>query len=378
MKIVFSALSAHLGGGQTYLINLFQFLPFGKDLEIRVFAPSSLKLRDHPRIRRDEPAWPTKNSIVRALWEKWVLPGILKAEKADVPFCPGGVVGTRAPAACKVAKMFWSMNPLDLRVQKSLSLGLQQLRNWLLNRIMLKSISEADLAIFISNYARSIIESLTKAKELVTIHHGIGSVFWALGKSAVCPDFLPGKKCISYVLRSDDYKHHFKVVSACGELSRELCERFSLILVGETNLPEAERVKALIATLGLEDRALLLGATPCQGLLLLYHHAHLNLFASSCDNCPNILLDVLASGRPMICSNVMPMPEFGSDAAVCFSPFDSQDIGQVLTEVLTNPKLLKKLAVATVAQSDKFEWEDTSRKKCSELLVLAKLHKVGV
>ena len=38
MKIVFNALSARLGGGQTYLINLFEFVPVNEDLEILVFA----------------------------------------------------------------------------------------------------------------------------------------------------------------------------------------------------------------------------------------------------------------------------------------------------------------------------------------------------
>ncbi|MNL57274.1 hypothetical protein D3C87_1808210 [compost metagenome] len=80
----------------------------------------------------------------------------------------------------------------------------------------------------------------------------------------------------------------------------------------------------------------------------------------------------------MICSDVMSMPEFGADAALYFSPFDSQDIADVPTEALTNPELLKKLAVAAVAQSDKFDWEQTSRKTWSELLALAKLRKVGV
>jgi hypothetical protein len=286
MKIVFNALSARLGGGQTYLINLFRFVPFDKDIEIRVFAPSSLKLPDHSRIRRVQPAWPTENSIVRALWGKWVLPGILKAEKADVLFCPGGVVGTRAPAGCKVATMLRSMIQFDLHVRKSLPLGLQRLRNWFLSRIVLKNMSEANLTIFVSNYARSIIESLAKAKNPFTIHHGIDSVFLLHGKSTVSPDLLLGKECALYVSRFDVYKHNFQVVSACGELAKELFERFS--------------------------------------------------------------------------------------------PFDSQDKGQVLTEVLTNSELLKMLAVAAVAQGDKFDWEDVSRKTWSELLALAKLHKVGV
>lgn len=192
MKIVFNALSARLGGGQTYLINLFQFVPDNADLEILVFAPASLKLPGHPRIKRVEPAWPTENPIVRAMWERWVLPGILKAEKADVLFCPGGVVGTSAPAGCKVATMFRNMIPFDLRVRKSIPLGLQRLRNWLLNRVMLKSMREADLTIFISNYARSVIESLTNIKNPVTIPHGIGSVFRTHGDSNVLrPDFCP-------------------------------------------------------------------------------------------------------------------------------------------------------------------------------------------
>ncbi len=151
-----------------------------------------------------------------------------------------------------------------------------------------------------------------------------------------------------------------------------------MVLVGEVNLPEAERVKSLIATLGLEAHVLLLGAIPYQSLPPLYHHAYLNLFASSCENCPNIMLEALASGRPMICSNVMPMPEFGADAALYFSPFDPEDIGRVLSEALTSPDLLKKLSVAAVTQSDKFDWEKTSRKTWSELLALAVCPKKGV
>jgi glycosyltransferase involved in cell wall biosynthesis len=74
----------------------------------------------------------------------------------------------------------------------------------------------------------------------------------------------------------------------------------------------------------------------------------------------------------------MPMPEFGADAALYFSPFDPKDIGRVLSEALTSPDLLKKLSVAAVTQSDKFDWEKTSRKTWSELLALAVCPKEGV
>lgn len=378
MKIVFNALSARLGGGQTYLINLFQFIPVDECLEILVFAPASLKLPEHPKIRRVVPVWPTENPIVRALWEKLVLPGILSVEKADVLFCPGGVVSTRAPEGCRVATMFRNMIPFDLRVRKSIPLGLQRLRNWMLNRIMLKSMTEADLTIFISNHARGVIESLAKVKNAVTIPHGIGSVFRTHDVTTTRPDFLPENEYILYVSRFDVYKHHYEVVTAYGRLPQELREKYSLILVGETNLPEAERVKSLILTLGLLGQVQLLGAIPYQSLPPMYRHAYINLFASSCENCPNILLEALASGKPMICSNVMPMPEFGGDAALYFSPFDSIDIGNVLYEALTKPDILKKLSVAAVAQSNKYDWEITSRKTWFELLALVERPSKGV
>lgn len=370
MKIVINALSARLGGGQTYLINLFQFVPAHEDLEILVFAPKSLKLPSHPKVRRVEPAWPTENPLVRALWEKWVLPGILKSEQADVLFCPGGVVSTRPPSTCKVVTMFRNMIPFDMRVRKTVPLGLQRLRNWLLNRIMLKSMSEADLTIFISNYARNVIESLVSIKKPITIPHGIGSLFKTHDKVMSRPDFLPSNEYILYVSRFDVYKHHYEVVDAYGKLPQALREKFTLVLVGETHSSEADRVRALISALGLEDQVILLGAIPYHDLPPLYHHAYLNLFASSCENCPNIMLEALASGRPMICSNVMPMPEFGADAALYFSPFDSLDILRVLSEALTQPDVLKNLSLAAIRQSSKYDWENTSRRTWSELLAL--------
>lgn len=373
MKIIVNAFSARLGGGRTYLLNLFEYMPDSPCLEVLVFAPKNLSLPTHSNIRRVETKWPTENPILRTIWEKFVLPGILKKENADVLFCPGGVVSTMPPKGCKVATMFRNMIPFDTRVQRSIPFGLQRIRVWLLNRVMLKSMSNADLTIFISSYARSVIESITRVKKAVTIPHGIGKAFRTHGATVVRPDFLPAGDYILYVSRFDVYKHHYEVVAAYGRLPDELRMRHSLILVGENDMPEADRVKILIKEMGLEGSVHVLGAIPYQSLPSLYHHAFLNVFASSCENCPNILLEALASGRPMICSNVMPMPEFGAEAALYFSPFDSEDIREVMLTALTRPDILDELAKAAARQSDKFDWADTCSATWYELMDLAKL-----
>lgn len=371
MKIIVNAFSARLGGGRTYLLNLFEHMPDSSCLEVLVFAPHNLSLPSHPNIRRVETKWPTENPILRTIWEKFVLPRFLKKEEADVLFCPGGVVSTTPPKGCKVATMFRNMIPFDTRVQRNIPFGLQRIRVWLLNRVMLKSMTDADLTIFISSYARSVIESITKVKKAVTIPHGIGRAFRTHGATVARPDFLPAGDYILYVSRFDVYKHHYEVVAAYGRLPDELRTRYSLILVGENNMPEADRVKILIKEMGLERNVHVLGAIPYQSLPSLYHHAVLNVFASSCENCPNILLEALASGRPMICSNVMPMPEFGAEAALYFSPFDSEDIREVMSTALTRPGVLEKLAKAATQQSDKFDWTNTCSTTWRELMALA-------
>ena len=45
-------------------------------------------------------------------------------------------------------------------------------------------------------------------------------------------------------------------------------------------------------------------------------------------NCPNILLEAMASGKAILCSNFNPMPEFGGKAVEYFDPSNIHDIAE--------------------------------------------------
>lgn len=250
--------------------------------------------------------------------------------------------------------------PFDPRVRKSMPLGLQRIRNWLLERIMLKSMAAADLTIFISNHARSVIEARIRLKKAVTIPHGIAQAFRVHGKLLERPKIAPPGAYLLYVSRFDVYKHHYEVVSAYAKLPEPLQQRFKLLLVGECDMPEARRVQGLISQLDLDNQVCILGPIPYGDLPALYFHARLVLFASSCENCPNILLEALAAGRPVLSSNVMPMPEFGGDAVAYFSPFDSADIKAAIVKVLEDEQYAEALATAAVNRSQKYDWSVTA------------------
>lgn len=371
MKVVVNALSARLGGGQTYLRNLLSHIPDTPNLEIIIFAPDDLVPQADRRIRCLQAGWPTENPYFRSIWERLLLPAFLRREGADVLFCPGGVVGTPVPKNCKIVTMFRNMIPFDERVRQSVPWGLQRLRNWILYRLMLGSMARADLTIFISDYARRVIESLVQIPHPITIPHGVGEAFRTHNQKPPRPAALPEGEYLLYVSRFDVYKHHYEVVTAYASLPLPLQERFALVLVGEADSPEAVRVQALIARLGLKGRVHMVGGIPYRELPAFYRHAKLMLFASSCENCPNILLEALGSGRPVLSSNVMPMPEFGGDAVQYFSPFDPDDIRRAIENVLSDDAYARRLAAAAAERSLCYDWQRTAEMTWCSILGLA-------
>jgi len=371
MKIVINALSARLGGGQTYLKNLLAHMPASKDLELLVFAPDVLSLPDDRRVRRGKTAWPTENPLLRAAWEKMCLSSILEREHADVLFCPGGLVSTRPPEGCRTVTMFRNMTPFDKRARSGVPFGLQRVRNWMLERLLLRGMAVADLTIFISDYARGVIEARLDVHNAKTILHGIAAEFRTDGQKVARPKQLPQGKYLLYVSKFESYKHQAEVVQGFSRLARELQRQYTLVLVGENNYPSARRVAAMKDSLCEAGSVWILGSVPYAELPAFYHHAEAIIFASSCENCPNILLESLASGRPVLSSNVMPMPEFGGGGIEYFSPFDPEDIARAVRRVLTDPVHARQVADAGLSESRRFDWRQSAAQTWEALTSLA-------
>lgn len=361
MKIVINALSARLGGGQTYLKNLLAHLPEQPNLDILIYAPAALSLPEDRRIRRCITIWPTENPVLRTLWEKMVLPRVLAKERAQILFCPGGVIASDVPAGCKTVTMFRNMIPFDPEALARIPLGLQKVRNFILKRVMLRSMANADLTIFISGHARLVIQAHTRVRNPVTIPHGINETFRTHAQSLRRPAWLPTDEYLLYVSRFDVYKHQFEVASAFAALPSDLASRYKLLLVGETDEVLVRKVTEQARNKGLEEQILVVGPIAYADLPAAYHHATVNLFASSCENCPNILLEALGAGRAVLSSDVMPMPEFGVDAVGYFSPTDPKSICDALLRVLRDESHRNELAAAAVRRSADFDWANTSR-----------------
>jgi glycosyltransferase involved in cell wall biosynthesis len=375
MKILINALSARRGGGQTYLINLLRHLDPNGGLEVDLLAPASLSIDSHPRVSRIDADHRTEGVIQRSAWERLRLPGLLRERGAHVLFCPGGLVNTRAPEGCRTATMFRNMVPFD-RVQRArYPIGRERLRNWILERAMLSSMARSDLVIFISEWARQVVEARLPERRgrAITIPHGLSSHFRvAPGQTPDRPSGLPDGPYLLYVSTFEPYKAQREVVQGFAQLLRERDTPEKLLLAGHQQTAYGAEVRALVESLGIADRVVFLGPLPYPELPAVYANATANVFASECENCPNILLEALGAGRPLLSSNRQPMPEFGGDAPVYFDPSSPESFAAAARALLDDPDEMRERGARSRAQAERFDWERSAARTWEALAALAR------
>ena len=84
------------------------------------------------------------------------------------------------------------------------------------------------------------------------------------------------------------------------------------------------------------------------------------IFASSCENMPNTLVEGMAIGMPIACSDRGPMPEILEDGGVYFDPEDEVSISKCIEKIITDREIREKIAARAKILSKKYSWE-----KCS-------------
>jgi glycosyltransferase involved in cell wall biosynthesis len=68
------------------------------------------------------------------------------------------------------------------------------------------------------------------------------------------------------------------------------------------------------------------------------------------------VLEAMACGVPVLCSNTSSLPEVAGDAAVLVNPLDVDDIARGLTEITSNEDLRTTLIESGYQRAQKFSW----------------------
>ena len=162
-------------------------------------------------------------------------------------------------------------------------------------------------------------------------------------------------RCL-YVSNAEMYKHQWVVVRAIEAL-RKAGHDITLALVGG-GAGKAQRLLERQIVLS-DPRGTFvqqLDFVPPKELPVHLANADLFVFASSCENMPNTLVEAMAVGLPIACSNRGPMPEVLKDGGVYFDPEDAESIADAVEQLITNKLLRESVARRAKSLSEQYAW----------------------
>ncbi len=202
------------------------------------------------------------------------------------------------------------------------------------------------------NYLRQITVSPTP---IIRVYHGFDSQrFQRLSEKASEVD-SPSESLILSVGRLREKKGFDTLIDSCALLEQRGF-RFRCAIVGYG--PEQQLLERRIATLGLGETVRLRGQMIHQELIHLYRQA--SIFALPCkisadgdrDGIPNVLMEAMAMGIPVVTTPVSGIPELVEDGVngLLVAPDQPHQLANALQSLLLDEKLRRKLATAGKAR----------------------------
>lgn len=361
IRLGIDASNLRIGGGITHLTELLRIAEpeeYGITSVI-VWGNEHMLSAIEPRdwlIKKSEPLC-NRSLFHRQYWQRFRISRHAEQEECDLLFVPGGsFTGTFRP----FVTMCRNMLPFEWRETRRYGFSWLTLKNIMLRRYQLRTFKRADGLIFLTQYARdSVLRTIKNHNGKVEIiPHGIHERFSCLPRSQKQLEEYSDSDPIRilYVSKVDAYKHQWNVAEAVAGL-RDSGLPAVLDLVGPPGrgTPRLERVLKCVDPDGTVIRSR--GPVPYQDLPGLYKRADINVFASSCENMPNILLEGMASGLPIACSDRGPMPEVLGEAGVYFDPEKPDEIADALRSFIESPELRLIKAEAAYNKARQYTWK---------------------
>jgi glycosyltransferase involved in cell wall biosynthesis len=294
--------------------------------------------------------------VHRTYWRARAL-SRLAASRCDVLFVPGGgYLGSYRP----YVTVFQNALPFDPRERRRYGASWEFVRNKALRVVQGRSFLAASGVVFLSETARTLVMRATGELpgRTTIIPHGLDRRFFFEPRPqrpiAAYSDARPFR--LLYVSKVDVYKHQWHVADAVVRL-REDGYPVSLDLIGPSYGPSLRR---LLKTMRSRDPAgetvWYHGEVPFEELPSRYLQADAFIFASTCENLPNILLEAMAAGLPIVCLRRDPMPEILGDAATFFESERPESIEAALAECLRDVALRTSHARRAQERAQAYSW----------------------
>jgi len=277
----------------------------------------------------------------RILWEQLVLPLEASRYRLDVLFNPGFTAPVLAPCPCVTVfhDLQHKRHPEHFRWY---DLPVWRLLLWL-------SARRSRTLVAVSKSTRADLQRYYPfaSARITVIPHGVDPAFFTLDRTHIDPYIL----CVSTLHPHKNLERLLRVYSKNPE--------HHLILAGMHGF-QTEPIKRLIADLNLADKIQLPGWLPRADLMNLYAHARAFIYPSTFEGFGMPVLEAMAAGIPIACSDIPPLRELAGDAVLYFNPEDDAALANALTRIVNDTDLRTRLTEAGPTRARNYTWPSTA------------------
>jgi glycosyltransferase involved in cell wall biosynthesis len=374
IHLFINAGSASAGGGLTYLRNLMTQLRRREDVSATILLtrqgehvvstdcePGSSRLKLLP--------YPWRGSAALRYWrEQEELPRMIRFCGADVLLSTGNVALRNSP----VPQILLSGNALyttpeffrDLRTRRDYSLWITERCKGLVAK---RSVHWADCTIAPSMAFARELQAWT-GREVNVVHHGFDAkAFFA---SRNIPEELHRKLKVAegsvrllFVSHYNYYRNFETLLQALPLIRRQLAPQpvrlFLTCQLRSGMNPGSYRTNsaaALVRGSGISEEVVQLGAVPYESLHHLYKACDVYVTPAYAETFAHPLVEAMASGLPIVASDLPVHREICRDAATYVPTFSPAHYAEEIFSLIGSPKRKQQLAEAGRRRSADFSW----------------------
>ncbi len=303
---------------------------------------------------------PISDDWLARLWQRLRLPIPVETITGplDVFYSPDFVL----PPTCRTTRTLLTVH--DLSFLRCSEAFVPALRRYL-ERVVPRSISRANLVLADSAHTRSDIVSLLGVSpgKVQVLYSGVDSHFRPEPELRESERLQAryGLSEVPYVLSVGTLqprKNYVRLIQAFTQLQTCRLADLQLVIAGgrgwlcQDIFAEAEKHGDCVRILGFVDEA---------DLPALYRNAALFVFPSLYEGFGLPVLEAMACGVPVVCSNRSSLPEVAGDAALLADPLDTDGLAETMARALEDTDLRQEMAARGFAQAARFTWERAAR-----------------
>ncbi|MGC1460914.1 MAG: glycosyltransferase family 1 protein [Terracidiphilus sp.] len=301
-----------------------------------------------------------ENSISAQVWERMHFTRFVRELRPDVLFYPSGTLGS-FPAGVPVVAACHNLLYFDDKEYRKYRFSAPWLRSlWRLRRRHRVLYPKAAGVIFFSPYSQELAErNVAGIKFCTVIPHGVEANFLA---DSPTPSIDRPPLNILYISTVTIYKHQWNVVKAVKQLRDSTGEDYQLWLVGSADQLGRKALDRALKKERAEAFAHWMGGVSHDAMPSLLRNADIFLFASSCEAFGITLLEAMASGLPVACSNRSGLPDLLRDGGVYFDPENCTEIASAVARLSADKVMRREYAERAMRYAREFTWSGCAEK----------------